>query len=122
MTVLRHKLNESRDERINALAETMVARYWQDPERVSDAVNDAVLGIGWYRAKDTKIHPLVLTFLGLIRDGKDYAEIGRMLHKAVEAELISSAESDAADAIDRADEEALENAAELAYAFRRDAA
>lgn len=92
-------LKECIIERACAIAD----EYRQDLERISEAVSDIAVGIGWWREAPGVLHnhPLALTFVSLIRDGNDDAELGRMLRKAVDDALCEQAEAQATDEFNR---------------------
>jgi hypothetical protein len=69
------------EERLNERAGQLADEMWQDMEHLSDALDDAVGKVGYYR-KDRGNHPLASRVLVLLRDGADDVELARTLRKA----------------------------------------
>jgi hypothetical protein len=96
----------AREERINERAGQLADEMWQDMEYLSDAMDDAVSTVGYYRTKGIN-HPLSTRVLGLLRDGTDDIELVRILRKAARDYIDGQAR-------DRAEEELNEDAARVA--------
>jgi len=77
--------NSKREDWVERRTEQLAKDMWEDLEHLTDAVEDAIGKIGWYRRKNFRIHPQAVTFLKLLRNGSDDIELARMLREASKA-------------------------------------
>lgn len=90
-----------REALVEARTEQLEKDMWQDLEYLTDAVSDAIASIGWYRNKpNSRVHPLAVTWLTLLRDGSDDIEAMHMLREATKEYIRSAANDKAEEEID----------------------
>jgi len=114
-------LASGREDQINERASQLADEMWQDLEHLTDALDDAVSTVGYYRTLRTN-HPQAARVLALFRDGTDDAELARILRKAARTYIDNLAhdrvEEEAAEAVERANQDR----AEARWAARQEGA
>lgn len=74
----------AREDAVNDRAAQLAKDMWQDPEYLTDALDDAICHVGYYRSKARSNHPQAMTVLMLLRDGSDDIECMRIIREAAQ--------------------------------------